>query len=402
MKDDDNDGEGVSLGQPVLRQWELTSESTRYENIVAAPSDEQLHTMWSVWSAIFFLYSALIITVFLGVISSRRVRKKSFNLYLIYLMIPDVVYAIICAIQCACLAYFGGYRSSAACKFQSIYLIFGNAANSWLNGVIAYEVHQLLKASHNRQRYFPPTRKEVSVKATAVYAFSLFIAVLGVVNIPWLPHDTRALRGLVCLPLETDLASTIFFWAVFYPLLSFIPLAYAVWVTYSILKNNLLPNNGNRRQLAIYYFRIVLCFFIMWLPGLLVLWVTPDANVWVTWGAGFWLHSQGAVSATVSLLKPDIYQAVKQFVTCRCNDDDVGELSLTSFSRTDSSRFFLRGSSHHMIRPPSLESAELRLDLDSICEDNNDVAILVEGDLGDKGIPEEVDSEDPSVENHGA
>lgn len=279
-----------SYGQPVLREWQLTSNSTRYEQLIAAPSDETMHTMWSAWSVTLFLYSVFLVTVFLGVLSSRKVRKSAFNVYLIYLMVPDVVYTLTCAIQCACLAFFGGYQSQAACRFQSVYLVFGIEANSWLNGVIAYEVHKLLKLSARRQRYFPPTRKQASVKAALVFALSLCIAVLSVAGIPWLPHKYGILKGLVCVPLETDRASTIFLWAFFLPIVSFMPTVYALWTAYDILKNKYLPPTGKRRELAFYFFRILVCFVILWLPGILLFWGPSDTNAWVTWGAGTYVH----------------------------------------------------------------------------------------------------------------
>jgi hypothetical protein len=314
-------GDTFILGRPPLRQWELTSNSTRYDQSVAAPSDEEMHVMWSMWSAIFFLYSTVVVTVFLGVIFSRRVRENSFNVYLVYLMLPDVIHALTCAIQCACLAYFGGYRSSAACRFQSIYLVFSASSNSWMNGVIAYEVHNLLKLSARRQRYFPPTHRRVSIQAAVVYTFCLFIAILGAVQIPWLPHQTQSLKGLVCVPVETDVASTIFFWVVFFPVAFGIPILYSLWATSDIIKNKLLPPTGKRRELAVYFFRIALVFVILWLPALLAMWILPNTHVWAVWAAGVYVHAQGTVSALVSLLKPDVYHAVKQFVTCRCNDD---------------------------------------------------------------------------------
>jgi hypothetical protein len=34
------------LGQPVLRTWDLTSNSTRYDKMVAAPSDHDLFVVY--------------------------------------------------------------------------------------------------------------------------------------------------------------------------------------------------------------------------------------------------------------------------------------------------------------------------------------------------------------------
>jgi hypothetical protein len=54
-------------GQPFLRQWELQSNSTRYERLVAAPSDHDLRVMWSIWAGIDLWVGKFTILVFLSI-----------------------------------------------------------------------------------------------------------------------------------------------------------------------------------------------------------------------------------------------------------------------------------------------------------------------------------------------
>ena len=56
-----------------LRVWELDANSTRYDQLVAAPSDETLHVMWTVWSAITFSLGVLVLVVFLGIVNNKRI-----------------------------------------------------------------------------------------------------------------------------------------------------------------------------------------------------------------------------------------------------------------------------------------------------------------------------------------
>ena len=71
------------LGRPTIRISELDEESSRYDRMVAAPSDDELRKMWFGWSVTFFVSSAFNVTVFLSLVLSRKLRKSSFNKYLI-------------------------------------------------------------------------------------------------------------------------------------------------------------------------------------------------------------------------------------------------------------------------------------------------------------------------------
>ena len=134
---------------------------------------------------------------------------------------------------------------------------------------------------------------------------------------------------MACVPVEIDKRSSLFFWLVFFPLFVGIPIVYITWVCYDIYHRQLMPPTPDKRYMFIYYGRIILVFFIMWLPTLVLgfllsSWLPP----WGFWAGGTWSHMQGAVSSLVSLMKPDIFRAVRKFVTCQWwhggndNDDD--------------------------------------------------------------------------------
>jgi len=334
------EGPGISLGRPSIRVWELDEESTRYDRMKAAPSDSQMHNMWTAWSVVFFLFATFNLVVFLAVLLKKKTRRNPFNQYLLYIMFPDLILTATCAIQCAFLAAAGGYTDPALCKFQSFYLTWACAADSWLNAVVAFEVHRLLKASNRRLRYFPPTNKIVACRAVSVYLLAAFIASWSIVSISWLPHRTNALKGLVCVPVEFSRASTIFFWVVFFPSLIAIPLVYAVYVTCHVLYNGLLPPSGKMREISIFFLRIIIVFVVMWLPGLVVMFAVGGSSPWALYISGIWAHMQGTVSAAVCMIKLDIRLAVKDFVTCRTfqlnREFDKRNNSSTRFDDTSS------------------------------------------------------------------
>jgi len=280
----------VPLGRPEWRINDMTNNNTRYDWFVAAPSDDQLGLMWTLWAIIFGCIATYVAVIFFGIAINRAVRKSTsgsparssivpyssknvlltrrlsltlsgpFNCYLIYLMIPDLTYTTACTVGCALNAINGQYWSEAACRAQSVYIVWGAGANCWLNAVVAYEIRKMMLSSHIRKRYFPPTRKFVSIQAAVVYVYCFVLGLAGISNWDPLPHQTRSEAGLICVPLPDDFASEMVFWFVFTPMFMGIPLMYTTFVIYDIWKNNLLPPKGKRRLIGLYFFRIVMVF----------------------------------------------------------------------------------------------------------------------------------------------
>lgn len=272
--------------------WELTDDSTHYDRMIAAPSDEDMVKFWIGWSTIMFITGIVTLSVWLPLVfNSRQVRRNPFNLYLIYLLTPDMLVAWICGITCLRNAMAGHFTSVFACKFQSFYMVASIAANSWINLLVTRQLYHMLWAAQNFQTTPKPRPHR---DCLAVYVYALFLASLAMFDLPWWPHKTRLTIGSACIPMDYDTASTIFFYCVFFPLLFGIPLAYVCWAAYQIYKQKLLPPSGSRRVLAIYFFRIAAAFLIMWLPGLLLLFVTSAwLDPWVQWAGGAWSHYKG-------------------------------------------------------------------------------------------------------------
>ena len=104
---------------------ELNSTHTRYDNIVASGSIEERHRQWTIYSSTALVVAAFILLVLTTILVNRGVRQQPFNLFLIFLMIPDFVFSFLCGINCAINAANGGYKSDAWCKFQSFYCVWG-------------------------------------------------------------------------------------------------------------------------------------------------------------------------------------------------------------------------------------------------------------------------------------
>ena len=304
-------------GSMPLSWNDLNENSTRYDYFEAAPSDAEVVRYWFSWSTVAFAMGAFSFLVFLTIVTNRTIRRKPFNLYLIYLTIPDFLFSILCGITCLMNAVNGEYWSHWMCNWQQFYVVFGFSANCWLNAIIGRQLHTILLNSRNCQRYQIPSTRTVTKQALAVYAWSILLGGLGVIEAPTYPHESGLASGLACLPIEgRSVASSGFFWLCFFPLFAGIPILAVLWICWDVYRRKLLPPSGQRRLLSI-YFRLILVFLIMWVPTILMLFVfTPWLPPWARFIGGLWSHLQGGVSAFIVLLKPDIRQSFLAFVSC--------------------------------------------------------------------------------------
>ncbi|CAB9507781.1 expressed unknown protein [Seminavis robusta] len=271
--------------------------------------------MWLGWSIGFSVLSTVNLVVFLAILLHKKTRRNAFNQYLMALMIPDIIMTNFCAWQCTALSHYQGYRYTSMCLFQSFYIIWSVGANLWVNAVIALEVHNLLVASQRRQRYYPPARKRIVWLSLACYIWAAFLASWALYGIEWFPTDS--LRGLVCLPLEANITSTIVWWTIFFIPIGVIPLTYVSYVAFCVFRRNLLPPRGKKREIAVFFFRIYISFCLLWFPAVFGLFAAGSESLWGVYFFGSLSHASGFVSAMVSLLKRDIWIATCDLVKCR-------------------------------------------------------------------------------------
>lgn len=162
--------------------------------------------------------------------------------------------------------------------------------------MIARHLLVMLRSAKRFRRYRPPSLRRVTFESLGVYLYSLFLASWFLVDTDWWPFKTQLSAGAVGIPLDYDHESTAWYYAVFVPLCIFVPFLYICYVVAVVYRQNLMPASGKRRTLAIYFFRLVVVFVAMWLPCLVLLFVTsPWTNHWVRWAGAFWGHLQGAV-----------------------------------------------------------------------------------------------------------
>lgn len=297
----------------LLKASDLTSNSTRYDRFIAGPPAEEARIMWIIWSSLSGVIALFCIVVFLGIITSPKIRQSAYNVYVLFLIAPDVLFNISCCITCAINASLGYYVSYRMCQWQTWYVMFNFTANSWMNAVIALELYRLLKDCQIIHHYKPPSLKSALIKGGAVYVYAAFVAswpLLGMV-----PYNATA--GLACLPLEESLESTLVFWLVLVPAFFGIPFLIFLYICYNVYTRKLLPSHGRARQLFLFFSRLTLVFVGMWLPAIILIFAVGVPDVWWSFVGGSWSHLQGLVSSACCLSKRDIRRAVQNFLQCQ-------------------------------------------------------------------------------------
>jgi hypothetical protein len=308
----------VELGQVRIRWDDIDEASSSFERSIAAPSDATIQVFWLGLFFVSLIDSLFVAIIFFGIMSSKKARSSPFNMYLLFLMFPDFLYGFFCFCTCIMNYAKGEYWGPGMCYWQSMYLVFGTAANAWLNVVVSYEVYRLLRSSNIRKRYFPPTRKAVVRNSLCCYALAFFLSAL--VLMERIPIGIDAQVGFVCLTIPETASETAFYFSFFMPVYILIPGSYIAWCFYDIVfRSKLLPPKGKRRELAIYFFRIVFLFLFFWCPVVVVYYLPGiHASPWVSFGFAVLAHLHGSANAAVSLMKKDVYWATNRLITCRC------------------------------------------------------------------------------------
>jgi len=223
----------------------LDDKPSRYDNPLISPGPEVMHLHFSLLSAVNGIVMIVSFLLILGILRSKKVRSNAFHLYLLFMAIPDFIAALLCFVTCMMNASQSSYYSEWMCQFQSFYLTSTYAANTWINAVIVHEVYKLIRFSHGRRRYFPPTRRQVFLRVSIVYAYGIFWGLMASV-VPGLPVKPAPFYGLVCIPMEYDLSSTIFIYMAYVPGIMVLPLMYSLGVMIHILRRGLLPKSGKK------------------------------------------------------------------------------------------------------------------------------------------------------------
>merc|ERR1719276_418448 len=136
----------------------------------------------SSWAAFFSLATILAMTLPL-LKKKKRSRASTYNLYLVFLAIPDLIYNVFL------LYLFARYQNYILPiaddslpwidhPIDLALFVSCAAANLYMNAIIASEILKLLRNSKRRKRSKAPTLKRASIQAICTYTIGVTIFVV--------------------------------------------------------------------------------------------------------------------------------------------------------------------------------------------------------------------------------
>ena len=166
---------------------------------------------------------------------------SSYNLYLVFLCIPDLIYNIFTMVVVMQKEYDGWIPASDAL------ITVCATINMYMNCIIAHEVMVLLRRTKNIQRYTPPTYKKASLQFLVVTIYAITLGLLWF----FLIHSdsffgTKEDDSENALSSSSSRDAVAIPWRqysipIFYVLIVAIPLVYLVYVCFTIWKQELFP-----------------------------------------------------------------------------------------------------------------------------------------------------------------
>jgi len=205
----------------------------------------------------------------------QQTEYSSYNLYLVFLSLPDFILNVYLANK------YGQYASDSydtnhwsaphiianvedqvAVLRESTIVLSCACANLYLNAIVAYEVLVLLTDSFQRKHHTPPSIKRVTLQASLVYVITIIISLVHFYGGKKLLSDDDDNLEYVLGSLILELVISLVF-------VFGIPLAYLIYVCIVIWRKKLMPDvEGRLKELAYFFFRIILVFVVFWLPGM--------------------------------------------------------------------------------------------------------------------------------------
>jgi len=383
------------LDDPTLFRSDVNqTQLSRFEYARVSASPQNLHIQFAILGTINLLVTLFTGTLIASILRSKKLRKQPFDLYLVFLAIPDFFSGFSCMLTCLMSVRGKAYVGEAMCGYQSFYLNFSVSANTWMAAVITYQIHKLLRYSRVRRRYIPPTTKEVGCHAACVYAWAIFWGGLSASqsDIFGMTFQSHPYGGFYCAPMEAK-GNSWFFYLVFLNITFFLPATYAAAALVHIFWKGLMPQSGRRRQISLFLIRIMIFFFAIFMPTGLSKIIGSFVYFKRDWGVfvpATMSHFQGIVQTILCYCtNADIRQSIQRILICNWSGDDDTEESW-ALSAHLSSIFFRRKSQQSGLMATRQEETEtLRLPSDEVIQTKSVQECLKMGASMDEGNTEQ-------------
>lgn len=277
----------------------------------------------------------------------RRKRYSSYNLYLAYLAIPDVIISSF-VVFLILTSHTGGFDPKTIENDdgeESQFWMFDHpvdhniyalcvSANLYTNAFLVYEIYRLLQDSNRRKRHRPPSIAKATKQAMISYGVGVFLFFLEYFLSDKFDGDSKNIK----------------IWFGLYQAFSFvvcvgIPLSALVFASWTIHREGLIESTGSMyggrlRVLVIYFARIVANYLLLWGPAsasYMLYWsLGPSGTKIMSYAVFLVLNgSQPIINFILSMTKPDAQKLVTDLLTfayCKSQQDGKFERESSTFS----------------------------------------------------------------------
>ena len=122
-----------------LRRSELGENATRYDWLLAQPSDDVLTDMWFWWIVASAISATSSFVMLVGLAAQRKTWEKTFHVLIIFLVFPDFVFSLLCCITCANNNTSGHWSGGDfQCEFQVQVFVDRPISNKSLTRILAH------------------------------------------------------------------------------------------------------------------------------------------------------------------------------------------------------------------------------------------------------------------------
>ena len=288
------------------------TNGTHYQDYIFEDGAEKIRWLSTIRLVLCLLNVILCGFVVSAIIIYKKTRARGFNLYLVFLLIPDIYLSLWISYMITSSFVSNKYPpTSHTCIVMSISAHFYLCCNMWVTVLTAFEVFQMLKKSANAQRFQPSPVRKVVCRVSVVYIASLLNGFFQSINLPFSDvyidvHSCIGTRRHLQIPNLMNILSLL--------TIMIIPIASLLYVTIFVHTKGMVPPSGQSRFLATYFLRI--CFIsIVNMTSICFLNIKYRRTLFII--ANSLMLLQGLIVSTLSLQKPDIWKAASHIILYR-------------------------------------------------------------------------------------
>lgn len=322
----------------ALASDSVTDDEEQEEDTLQIPS------VWPTpWTVVAIILSVLQVALVLwsilfmyAIVSSSKVRSVPYNIYLVFLVLPDAMLNLVSAI-------IPMVRTFAGESVAMIYILIWTSAfyytsNFWLNFTIAYEIHKLAKQTYqatlqtlksstsNNTEPAGPSLRKVYKQCLGLYLIAILTATWFALPVPWSPMHVGGDGSQTAKfgsPQPGGVFTSMMGFLIVVIFIMLVPTIYVLYVRFNLWRRQLLPKTGKTRVLSLYFMRILVVFFAFYYPSIIVSLVRSRTK-----SEAFWFASnvfkrileiaQASTTIYIASQKEDVKMAIYEAAGCCC------------------------------------------------------------------------------------